>query len=87
MKTKLLFLLVILLGALHTHRAQAQTSPDSLLYRVETRDGNSFIGTILDQDAERVILRTTRFGEITILKRDINSVLAVFQILYLHLSH
>lgn len=71
MKTKLLFLSGLLLFILNIHRAQAQTSPDSLVYRVETRDGNSFIGTILDQDTERIILRTTRFGEITILKRDI----------------
>ena len=42
------------------------------MYRVETRDGNTFIGTIRDQDAERIILRTTRFGEITVLKRDIS---------------
>jgi len=41
---------------------------DTTVYRVETTDGNEFIGTIVSQDETQIILRTKEFGNITISK-------------------
>lgn len=41
---------------------------DTTVYRVETTDGNEFIGTIVSQDETQIILRTKEFGDITISK-------------------
>lgn len=49
----------------------AQTEQDSTIYRVETNDGNEYIGTILYQDTEKLRLKTQNLGEVTILKADI----------------
>ena len=71
MKINLLALICFLLFGVGTQLSHAQTAPDSLMYRVETRDGNTFIGNILNQDFEKIILRTATLGEVSILKKDI----------------
>lgn len=43
------------------------------LYRIETTDGNVFIGTLVAEDEEKVILRTEKFGEITIQRAHIRT--------------
>lgn len=46
-----------------------QNEQDSvILYRIETNDGNEFIGEIVEQDAEKIIFKTKTLGTITILK-------------------
>lgn len=46
----------------------AQPTQDTTLWRIETADGNNYIGQILDQDAEIILLRTEVLGDITIPK-------------------
>ena len=47
----------------------AQTIQDTTqLWRVETDDGNNYIGIILEQDAETILLRTEMLGDIAIPK-------------------
>ena len=55
----------------------AQTTPDSAVYRIEMNDGNVFTGQLLEQDQEKVLLRTATIGEVTILRRDIKKMTAV----------
>lgn len=57
--------------------ANAQTEPDSALYRIETRDGNEYIGRIVSQDQRMIVLNTQQLGTITIQKIDIKSMIAV----------
>lgn len=48
-----------------TATAQDQ-SPDPKQVRVETTDGNVFTGTLVSEDENRIIVRTSTLGEITI---------------------
>jgi len=57
--------------------AKAQTEPDTTLYRIETRDGNEYLGKIVSQDQRMVIFKTQQLGEITIQKIDIKSMIPV----------
>ena len=41
------------------------------MYRIETRDGNTYIGQIVSQDSMKVILDSEKLGEIKILRADI----------------
>lgn len=45
----------------------------TLIYQIITLDGNEFIGTIIEQDAQIVVLKTDKFGVITIQKIDIKT--------------
>jgi len=64
---KNIFLVVPLLFMYLSVAAQQDTT----LYRIETMDGNEYIGRILTQDAEKIVLKTDRLGEITLRKIDI----------------
>lgn len=44
---------------------------DSTSFFIETRDGNEYIGTILYEDEEKLVLSTGDLGEITILLKNI----------------
>ena len=50
---------------------------DSLVYRIETTNGNEFIGKILSQDQEKLILKTEQLGELTIQKKDVRDIEAI----------
>lgn len=50
---------------------------DTTLYRIETVDGNEYIGRIVTQDVEKLTLKTDRLGEITLRKIDIKKMTAV----------
>ena len=70
---------VLLLGALWSARpadlrAQEQ---DSTLYQVETTDGNVFIGTLVSEDDEEVVLNTERLGTVSIARVDIERMTAI----------
>ena len=71
MKTKYLFLFLLLLSA--TILLQAQTTQDTSIVRIETNDGNEFMGEIVSQDSLKIHLKTQNLGEITILKNNITS--------------
>jgi hypothetical protein len=58
---------------LFSQASLAQIEEDTLRYRIETTDGNQYIGTILFQDQEITKFRTESIGEITILNKDIIS--------------
>lgn len=75
MKTSLIrltFLLVSLLVYSVTTHAQTQQNP--FKNKVETMDGNEYIGIILDQNAESIHLKTETLGEITILRAQIKRI-------------
>ena len=49
-------------------------SQDSIAtYRIITKDGNEFIGSLEEQDAKKIMLKTSNFGIITIQKADLQS--------------
>lgn len=59
------FLLII------SFSVKAQTLTDTTLVNIVTVDGNEFIGHITNQDSLKLILKTEKFGEISIFKSDI----------------
>ncbi len=54
----------------------SQNKKDSV-YRVETVDGNEYVGKIISRDADGITLSTTQLGTITIKTADIKSMSAV----------
>lgn len=66
---------VVLIVSFSTSWAQGQR--DSLLYRVETRDGNAYLGAIVEKDENVVRLRTAELGVIVIQKSNIKSIVPV----------
>ncbi|EMR01164.1 hypothetical protein [Cesiribacter andamanensis] len=68
----LLCLLFICLCA--TVQAQQTPQDTTTLYRVQTLDGNEYVGAILEQNEEFILLRTRNLGEITIARKDIRSI-------------
>lgn len=67
MKTFLICILVILITGVITKSVYAQIKPaDSVLYHLETLDGNEYVGLIVDRDAEYIVLATENLGEIRI---------------------
>lgn len=65
----------VALASLMSLTSNAQTS--DTVYHVETTDGNDFMGTIVEQDATLIKLKTEKLGIITIKKIDIKSMLMV----------
>lgn len=57
------------LFAYHTSFQQDST----ILYTIETKDGNEYVGEILEQDSEKIVLKTNNLGTITILKENLVS--------------
>ena len=70
MKT-VLFSLLIFIFSIIPFNLKAQILPDSTMYKIETVDGNEFIGQISNEDSLHIFLKTEKFGELTILKTDI----------------
>ncbi|HKJ77896.1 MAG TPA: hypothetical protein VKA10_00120 [Prolixibacteraceae bacterium] len=70
MKTKV-FLITVFLCVIFT--TNAQTISDTTLVQIETQDGNEFIGTVILEDSEKIILKTANFGDISILKSNVKS--------------
>jgi hypothetical protein len=68
---KLILLFSILL--LFSVCLHAQLPSDSVMVKIETRDGNEFIGSITSEDSEKITLATESLGEIVILKKNIKS--------------
>src|SRR6056297_2781164 len=70
MKAKISLLIILLFPTL---LVLSQTSSDSTLVRIEMVDGNEFLGEVVNEDAERVYLKTENLGELPILKSSIKS--------------
>jgi hypothetical protein len=70
---KFLFIIVVL-SFFRTQPGQAQVNQDSVLYQIETNDGNEFIGNILSRDAEKIVLKTEKFGEMKIQVKDVKKI-------------
>ena len=66
MKTIKLILAIFIISMEVSLISYGQENQDTTIYRIETSDGNEFIGTIISRDGEKVILQTDNFGEITI---------------------
>lgn len=49
----------------------AQDKPQVKTYLIETKDGNSYTGQLLSSDSIKVVLKTDKLGEITLLNSDI----------------
>jgi len=58
--------------------ASSQVSQDTTLLRVETIDGNEYIGKIISLDAQSVVLNTELLGVITLRKSSIKSMTPVY---------
>jgi len=60
---------------------QAQNQQDSTKTRIETVDGNEYIGIILEQTSEKIRLKTDNLGEISIAAAQIKKITAVNQLI------
>ena len=67
----LILLVLILINITHRNACAQQTQSDTTLMRVETSDGNAYIGTIVSETNESILLKTETLGEITIKKSTI----------------
>lgn len=69
MKSKSLLLLFFLtISALNSF---SQTSTDTALVKIETKDGNEFLGHIISEDSIKTVMKTEIYGEISIPKSEI----------------
>jgi hypothetical protein len=59
--------------------SDAQTQQDSIKTRIETLDGNEYIGVIQEKSSDKIRLKTDKLGEITILSTDIKRISEVTQ--------
>ncbi|MBV5312471.1 MAG: hypothetical protein JZU47_04190 [Prolixibacteraceae bacterium] len=60
---------------------QAQNQQDSTKTRIETVDGNEYIGIILEQTSEKIRLKTENLGEISITATQIKKITPVNQLI------
>lgn len=52
----------------------AQSKQDSIKSRIETIDGNEYIGVILERSVDKIRIKTDKLGEISILNKDVKRV-------------
>lgn len=72
--TILLLISILTIGSL-----KSQNEADTLIYRVETTQGNEFIGTIIEDESDYIILETESLGELRIWRRDITRIRTIEQ--------
>ena len=65
------FFLFVLLFLFAIPFLLAQETQEEITYRILTRQGNEFIGTLVSENDETIVLQTNDFGEISIRKTDI----------------
>lgn len=73
MKTNVIIILIMFFAPLGL-KAQTQLPDSTQQYRIETVDGNEYIGFIVEQNNDVVIFKTERMGTITLLKADIKKI-------------
>lgn len=76
MKIFLTFFLTLLL-VLTITCGFSQDKPGSKIFRLETKDGNGYTGEIVASDSAKVLFRSQKLGDLTILQKDIKSMVAV----------
>ena len=79
MKTIILILcsfLVLVSGMMLPIDVQAQAQ-DTTLYRVVTHDGNTYVGTIVSEDDQQIVLNTDELGQITIQRSKIKKMIEI----------
>ena len=54
--------------------SSAQNNQDSIKYRVETTDGNEYVGKIIERSADKIRIKTEKLGEISILNADVKKI-------------
>lgn len=69
----MVFLLTIGLSV----KSVAQTAQDSIKSQVETVDGNTYIGIIVEQTADNVRIKTDKLGELNIPRSEIKRIIEV----------
>jgi hypothetical protein len=69
MSTKIV--LAFLFIFIFTLSVNSQTANDTTLVNIETVDGNEFNGQIVNEDSLKIVLKTEKFGEISIFRSDI----------------
>lgn len=57
--------------------SNAQSKQDSIKSRIETKDGNEYIGIIKERSADKIRIKTDKLGEITILTADVKNITEV----------
>lgn len=71
LKSLHLILAILLVTLIYFSNPEQLTAQDQNTYRVETRDGNLFTGTLVMEDDETVVLRVEGVGEISISRSNI----------------
>lgn len=67
-------LVLLVLVSLNCLVSNGQDLTDSVsTFRIETKDGNTFVGTIVSEDQLVIVLKTEIYGEVTIQKASISS--------------
>jgi len=80
---KKLSLLLLLFAVLGCECCYSQGTSDTVaVYRIETFDGNIFIGNISSEDSATIVLKTTSLGEIRIPLSNIKSKTIIKQVKY-----
>jgi hypothetical protein len=77
LKAQIIGLILATLFSISFLSAYSQNTGDTLVYRVETIDGNEFIGRIVFEDEEKIILNTTTFGELSIPRSSVKRLSAI----------
>ncbi|MEO5599297.1 MAG: hypothetical protein ABIR06_00075 [Cyclobacteriaceae bacterium] len=62
---------IIVVMYISCHPVAAQNRDTTAFFQVETADGNEYIGKIIDEDNEKIRLKTDKLGELTLRKIDI----------------
>lgn len=73
MKAGTLILVVFFVLKLNAVAFSQSAEKDTSVFRIETRDGNEFVGQIVYEDSLRIYFLTETLGKISILKKDIKS--------------
>ena len=75
MKQQIIFLFFMVV--ICARSANGQQPSDTTLYRVETADGNVYVGEVLIRNDSIIKLNTANLGEVTIQQSDTRSILAL----------
>ena len=75
MKQQIIFLFFMVV--ICARSANGQQPSDTTLYKVETADGNVYVGEVLIQNDSIIKLNTANLGEVTIQQSDTRSILAL----------
>jgi len=67
-------LAIIVFSIILPTNSNAQSQQDSIKSRIETNDGNEYIGIIQEQTSEKIRLKTDKLGEITLFLTDIKKI-------------